>query len=71
MKKKFPKKIYVKWFESDGELYMTASENAEDLAENVGETLDVGVYELSDKGQVTAQPTFWAKGLPKRKARSE
>lgn len=69
MKKKFPKKIYVKWFESDGEFYMTAAERPEDLAENVGETLDVGVYELSDSGQVVAEPTFWAKGLPKRKAR--
>jgi len=69
MKKKFPKKIHVKWFESDGEFYMTASESAEDLAENVGETIDVGVYELVDSGQVIAQPTFWLKGLPKSKTR--
>jgi len=69
VKKKFPKKIYVKWFESDGEFYMTAAERAEDLAENVSETLDVGVYELSGNGQVVSQPTFWVKGFPKRKAR--
>lgn len=66
-KKAFPKKIYVKWFESDGELYMTAAERAEDLAENVDETLDVGVYELKEGGQVVTTPTFWLKGAKKRR----
>jgi hypothetical protein len=61
-KKAFPKKIYVKWFESDGELYMTASDRAESLAENVEETLDVGVYELTEGGQLVTTPTFWLKG---------
>jgi hypothetical protein len=69
MKKKFPKKIYVKWFEADGTFYMSASERAEDLAENVKETLNIGVYELVDNGEVVTQPIFWLKGDPTRKKR--
>lgn len=69
MKKKFPKRLYVKRFESGGEEYMTAAAHAEELAENVGETLSVGVYELVDHGEVVSQPLFWLKGAPTRKKR--
>lgn len=65
MKKNFPKKIYVKrWQDTDGQWYFSAEERAERLADEVGQTVDVGVYELVDHGQTVSEPMFWLKGSP-------
>lgn len=69
MKKKFPKKIYVKWTELEGEKhpFLTAVEQPEDLADSANESIEVGVFELKESGTLDTQPTFWLKGLPGKK----
>lgn len=52
-KKKFPKTLYVKHDASeDGESYFLASTDATELADQYGDDVDVGVYELTRTSKI-------------------
>ena len=52
---KFPKRIYVKYEDAgDGELFLVAVEDHDDLAE-MGEGIPVGVYVLETTVKVTTK----------------
>jgi hypothetical protein len=53
--KAMPKTVYVKIEEDDGESYLVAVDDPEDLAA-VGEKIRVGVYDLRVTSTLTAKP---------------
>lgn len=57
MAKKLPKKIYVRWQESDREPFLDASIKKDELAER-GKTIHVGVYELRQEGHLVTKIHF-------------
>lgn len=68
MNKKLPKKLFVKWDEpGDGEQYLVAAEDAETLAGDVGNTIDVGIYELVSTAKLATRAEFQADKRRKRR----
>jgi hypothetical protein len=57
---KLPKRVFVKWDDSDTEPFLVVEEDMEQLATDVGGSVDVGCYELTSTGKLATKTEFAA-----------